>query len=53
MPDFAESKSEKSTELKLFLILTIVLAPILTIALVGAFGLSIWIYQMIVGPPGI
>jgi nitrate reductase NapE len=35
-----------------FLFLTAVLMPALAIATVGGYGLSVWIYQMVVGPPG-
>ena len=40
-------------ELRGFLFLTVILAPAMAIALVGSYGFSIWIYQMIAGPPGI
>jgi nitrate reductase NapE len=39
-------------ELVAFLFLTVVLAPVLAIAIVGGFGFVVWIYQMIYGPPG-
>jgi len=39
-------------EIFAFLFLTAVLMPALAVATVGAFGLSVWIYQMVVGPPG-
>jgi len=35
-----------------FLFLTAVLMPALAVATVGSYGLSVWIYQMVVGPPG-
>jgi nitrate reductase NapE len=35
-----------------FLFLTAVLMPALAIATVGGYGLSVWVYQMLVGPPG-
>lgn len=35
-----------------FFFLTAVLMPALAVATVGSYGLSVWIYQMIVGPPG-
>lgn len=35
-----------------FLFLTAVLMPALAIATVGGYGLSVWVYQMVVGPPG-
>lgn len=39
-------------ELSVFVFLTVVLAPLLSAAIVGAMGLGIWIWQMINGPPG-
>ena len=43
-----ERKYERNT----FIFLAIFLAPIISIAIVGALGLSIWISQMFLGPPG-
>ena len=42
---------EKSTELKAFLFLTVVMAPVLAGVIIGSYGLAVWIYQMIAGPP--
>jgi nitrate reductase NapE len=39
-------------EIYAFLIVTAVLMPALTVAAVGAWGLTVWIYQIIDGPPG-
>ena len=41
----------KSRERKAFLFLTVVMVPALACILVGAYGLAVWIYQMIAGPP--
>ena len=35
-----------------FLFLTAVLMPIAAIAVVGGYGLAVWVYQMAAGPPG-
>jgi nitrate reductase NapE len=35
-----------------FLFLTAVVMPALAVATVGGYGLAVWIYQMMVGPPG-
>ncbi|MFL0810291.1 MAG: periplasmic nitrate reductase, NapE protein [Agarilytica sp.] len=45
-----ESVSEKQ-ERRLFLFIAVVLFPLLSIVLVGGFGLLIWISQLIFGPP--
>ncbi len=42
----------KKLELRMFLFLTVVLAPALSVALVGGLGLAIWLYQAFAGPPG-
>jgi len=45
-------REERQHELRVFLFLTVVLAPLLAIALVGGYGFLIWIFQMFAGPPG-
>jgi periplasmic nitrate reductase NapE len=42
---------EKKSELRAFLFLTVVMAPALAGAIVATYGLAVWIYQMIAGPP--
>ena len=42
----------KKRELKVFLFVTVVLAPILATVIVGGYGFLVWIYQLIAGPPG-
>jgi nitrate reductase NapE len=39
-------------EIYAFLIVTAILMPAIAVATVGTYGLSVWIYQAIVGPPG-
>ena len=41
----------KRSELKAFLFLTVVMAPVLAVIVVGTYGLAVWIYQLIAGPP--
>ncbi|QSX35691.1 periplasmic nitrate reductase, NapE protein [Shewanella sedimentimangrovi] len=48
----ATPNSEKSLELKIFIFLTVFLAPVLAVALVASLGFSIWIGQIFTGPPG-
>ena len=43
---------QKRRELRAFLFLTIVLAPVLSAVIVGGFGFLIWMYQLMAGPPG-
>ena len=42
---------EKKSEFKAFMFLTVVMAPVLAGIVIGAYGLAVWIYQMIAGPP--
>lgn len=42
----------KRRELMLFLFITVVLFPLLSVLIVGGYGFAVWIYQMIAGPPG-
>lgn len=39
-------------EIFAFLFLTAVLMPAIAVATVGSYGLAVWVYQMIAGPPG-
>lgn len=48
----AAGGSTRRDELLTFLLLTVVIAPALAVALVGGYGLCVWLYQAIVGPPG-
>ena len=48
----ARGKSTKSEELKTFLLLTVVLAPVAAVVCVGGYGFIVWMWQLIAGPPG-
>jgi nitrate reductase NapE len=50
VPD--RSAPTRRSELQAFLFLTVVLAPILAVAIVAGWGFAVWIYQIIYGPPG-
>ena len=43
---------KRRMEIYAFLIVTAVLMPALAVATVGTWGLTVWIYQTINGPPG-
>jgi len=47
-----EHSHRRRMEIFAFLLLTAVLMPGLAVATVGAYGLSVWVYQIITGPPG-
>ena len=38
-------------ETRVFVFLTVVMAPMVAVALVGSYGLMIWLYQTFAGPP--
>lgn len=43
---------QRRQELLVFLFFTVVLAPLLSGAIVGGYGFVVWMYQLISGPPG-
>lgn len=49
LPD--TSAADQTREKRVFVFLTVVMAPALAAALVGSYGLLIWLYQMFMGPP--
>jgi len=44
---------EKNEERNAFLFITVVLFPVLSVALVGSYGCIVWISQILMGPPGV
>jgi periplasmic nitrate reductase NapE len=51
-PDMRGRSRRRRMEIFAFLFLTAVLMPALAVATVGSYGLAIWVYQMMAGPPG-
>lgn len=51
-PDSDGTARRRRMEIFAFLFLTAVVMPALAFATVGGYGLAVWIYQMLVGPPG-
>lgn len=47
----APDTAARRREWFVFLGLTFVVAPIVTIGIVGGYGFAVWIYQMLAGPP--
>ncbi|MBN8936436.1 MAG: periplasmic nitrate reductase, NapE protein [Rhizobiales bacterium] len=43
---------QRRMEIYAFLLVTAVLMPAIAVATVGTWGLTVWIYQVINGPPG-
>ena len=50
--DTNPGQPRKRREILLFLFITVVLFPLLSVMIVGGFGFAVWIYQMFAGPPG-
>jgi len=42
----------KAQELRSFLFLSVVMAPVLAVIFVSGYGFVVWMVQLIVGPPG-
>ncbi|WP_370980091.1 periplasmic nitrate reductase, NapE protein [Agaribacterium sp. ZY112] len=47
------NEETRGQELRSFLLITVVLFPALSVALVGALGFGLWMSQIIFGPPGV
>ncbi|HEY7299263.1 MAG TPA: periplasmic nitrate reductase, NapE protein [Xanthobacteraceae bacterium] len=51
-PVIDRTSYKRRMEIYAFLIVTALLMPALAVAAVGSWGLTVWIYQAIHGPPG-
>ncbi|NKB35739.1 MAG: periplasmic nitrate reductase, NapE protein [Gammaproteobacteria bacterium] len=47
----SDDSQQKKKEMHAFLFLTVIVAPLMAVAIVGGYGLLIWLYQLISGPP--
>jgi periplasmic nitrate reductase NapE len=47
----AEQAPQKGRELKAFLFLTVVMAPVIAFFVVTGYGFLVWAYQLFNGPP--
>ena len=50
--DMRGRSHRRRMEIFAFLFLTAVAMPALAVASVGSYGLAVWIYQTMAGPPG-
>jgi nitrate reductase NapE len=46
-------QTEQRRELAVFIFLTLVLAPLLAVLIVAGYGLCVWMYQLVAGPPSV
>lgn len=42
----------KGQELRAFIALSVVLAPVLVVSMAGGYGFLVWMVQLVMGPPG-
>lgn len=52
-PNAEEARRERRRELKAFLLVTVVLAPVIAIAVIGTYGLVVWLTHALGAPPGL
>lgn len=52
LDDEAALRQRKKEEFRTWFFLTFVMAPVLAVAIVSAYGFAVWIWQLFVGPPG-
>jgi nitrate reductase NapE len=45
-------RPSKAMELKAFLLLAVVMAPVLAVIVVAGYGFLVWMFQLVAGPPG-
>jgi nitrate reductase NapE len=50
--DEQQPPHSKARELKAFLLLSVVMAPVLAVAIVSGYGFLVWMIQLVAGPPG-
>lgn len=50
--DTHERSASKADELRAFLLLSVVLAPVLAVLIVSGYGFVVWMFQLVAGPPG-
>lgn len=53
MPASTEDSTTRSRELRVFLFLTVLLFPLLAVLIVASYGFAVWLWQIVMGPPGI
>jgi len=47
----AKASFTKAQELRGFLLLSVVMAPVLAVAIVSGYGFLVWMVQLVAGPP--
>ena len=52
-PEATEESFTKKQELRSFLFLSVVMAPVIAGIVIVGYGFLVWIYQLIAGPPSV
>jgi periplasmic nitrate reductase NapE len=47
-----DAKQRRSEEFRTWIFLTVVMAPVLAVAVVSGYGFIVWMVQTLTGPPG-
>ena len=47
-----DPRSSRRAELATFVVLAVLIWPIIAVGFVGAYGFTVWIWQIFFGPPG-
>lgn len=47
-----ESSPTRAQELRAFVLLAVLLAPVAAVGLVTGYGFLVWMVQLVAGPPG-
>ena len=50
--EHGEASFTKAQELRSFLFLAVVMAPVLAVVIVSGYGFVVWMSQLFLGPPG-
>ena len=50
--DRAAPRNTRREELFAFLVLAVLIWPVVAVGVVGGYGFSVWMYQIVAGPPG-
>jgi nitrate reductase NapE len=50
--DRAAPRNTRREELFAFIFLAVLIWPVVAVGVVGSYGFSVWMYQIVAGPPG-
>ncbi|CAH1668979.1 Protein NapE [Hyphomicrobiales bacterium] len=51
-PEAAPDKPTRRAEVMAFLMLAILIWPVVAVGVVGGYGFLVWMFQIVLGPPG-